>query len=494
MISATPSATGSVRRTNRVTLCAGLTMLAVVLRAPTLVSRLFDPDEAAIGVEAMVVRAGGTLYKDIYDRKPPLPPLLYAASFSVTGSTDVRPMRVLVTVLLALCGVLVALECLRRWGPRHAWWGGVLIIAGSMALFPADAGAANWAHFALLPGTAAIIWSRRGTLPSAIAAGVAIGVAILSRQSWLLGVLPACAGVGRSGRWRNIAPLLGAAGLTVATTGLYAPLGSFWQWNVTYIPGFVFAGTGLIVAASRGLASVAGFAGFHPVVLAAAGVSGALGVSAIRRRVLPADIDLWLWVATGIAAWAAGFRFFGHYWLQVVPPLVLLAVPVVARWTSRARTMAVAGVAVPALVAWVLLFVPGSFHHRPDPTALANYVRSHTTSADRVFVWGSYPEVLVAADRLPAGGLVHTDFVVGRSGGRNNPAETLASAIPGALDIMLDDLASAPPQLILDTSTAPQLGYSKYPTSLLPDLDRFIHDGYQQVGIVDGVAVWHRQP
>lgn len=48
-----------------------LTALTVVLRAPTLVRRIFDPDEAAIGVQAMVVRAGGTLYTDIFDRKPP---------------------------------------------------------------------------------------------------------------------------------------------------------------------------------------------------------------------------------------------------------------------------------------------------------------------------------------------------------------------------------------------------------------------------------------
>src|ERR1700675_407404 len=114
----------------RSTVCLGVAALAAILRAPTLVSRLFDPDEAAIGVQAMVVRSGGTLYTDIFDRKPPLPPLLYAASFSITNSTDVRLMRVLVLVLLALCGILVALDCWRRWGPVSAWWGGVLMIAG----------------------------------------------------------------------------------------------------------------------------------------------------------------------------------------------------------------------------------------------------------------------------------------------------------------------------------------------------------------------------
>jgi hypothetical protein len=475
-------------------MCAGLTLLAFLLRAPTFVGRLFDPDEAAIGVEAMVVRAGGTLYTDIYDRKPPIPPLAYAASFSVTNSTDVRPLRIFVTILLAGCGVLVALECRRRWGPRHAWWGGVLMIAGSMALFPADAGAANWAHFAILPGAAAIIWSRRGTLPTAVAAGLALGIAILSRQSWLLGVVPLGVSIGLHGRWRNVVPSLAAAALTVATTGFYAPLGRFWEWNVTNIPGFVFAGTNIWSALGKGLASVAGFAAFHPVLMVAIGGCVAAGVRAIRRRALPADIDLWLWVATGLAAWAAGLRFFGHYWLQVVPPLVLLAVPVVAEWSGRARTLATVGIAVPAAVAWSLLFVPGSFHHRPNPTDLAAFVRSHTTSQERVFVWGSYPEVLLAADRLPAGGFVHTDFVVGRSGGREDPAKTLASAIPGAVDIMLDSLNATPPTLILDTSTAPNLGYTNYPTSLLPDLDRFIHAGYQPFGTIDGVTIWQRFP
>ena len=96
---------------------------------------------------------------------------------------------------------------------------------------------------------------------------------------------------------------------------------------------------------------------------------------------MPDDIDLWLWVLVGLAAWAAGLRFFGHYWLQVVPPLALLAVPVVARWTGRARRWPIAGVVVPAAVAWALLFVPGSFHDRPDPDRCRRLRRSHTTTA-----------------------------------------------------------------------------------------------------------------
>jgi hypothetical protein len=57
---------------------------------------------------------------------------------------------------------------------------------------------------------------------------------------------------------------------------------------------------------------------------------------------------------------------------------------------------------------------------------------------------------------------------------------------------MLDSLAQTPPRLILDTSTSSKLGYSKYPTSLIPDLDQLIHSEYRQLAIVDGVTVWQR--
>jgi hypothetical protein len=29
---------------------------------------------------------------------------------------------------------------------------------------------------------------------------------------------------------------------------------------------------------------------------------------------------------------------------------------------------------------------------------------------------------------------------------------------------------------------------------LVPDLDRFIHEGYRQVDVVDGVTIWERLP
>ena len=299
-----------------------------------------------------------------------------------------------------------------------------------------------------LPGTAPSCWSRRGTLLTAVGAGVAIGLAILSRQSWLLGVVPACVSVGLHGRWRNVVPFLAAAAATVATTGFYAPLGRFWEWNVTNSPGFVFAGTGIWAALGRGAASLLGFAAFHPVVIGAVGVSAVAGGRRHQAAVAARPTSTCgCGLPPGVAAWAAGLRFFGHYWLQVLPPLVLLAVPVVARLDRACPSAAViAGLAVPALAAWILLFVPGSFHHRPDPTDLADYVTiALRPSADRVLRVGLVPRGAgrrraTPGRRFRAHRLRRRPFRWSqRPGARRSP-----SATPGAAEIMLDSLDRAP--------------------------------------------------
>jgi 4-amino-4-deoxy-L-arabinose transferase-like glycosyltransferase len=457
----------------------------MLVRLPTFTRRLFDPDEAAIAVQAMVVRSGGTLYADIFDRKPPLPAMVYAASFGLTDSLDIRPLRVLVAVAMAVAAILVAADARRRWGETAAWWAGGLFIAATMSLYPADAGAANFAHFALLPGTAALLWSRRGQLGWALAAGVGLGVAVLCRQSYLVATVPAAFSAwrsARSGPAGHVAALVAAAVLTVASTALYVPFGAFWEWTVGNSPGFVFAATDIAPAIGRGALATLGFVALHLTLVGGAAVA--------LRRSWRSDLDLWLWVLGALVAVTAGLRFFGHYWLQLVPPLVVLCVPVLDSLSRRWRTAAIAGIAAPLTVSLGLLLIPGAFRDRPDPDAVAALVRANTAPGDRVFVWGSYPEVLLAADRLPAGRLVHSDFVTGRSGGRNDPDDTLGEATPGALETMLDDLRADPPAVIVDTSGSPDLGYRRYPMSLFPDLAALFVDHYRQVGEVDGITVW----
>jgi hypothetical protein len=189
---------------------------ALLAHLPGLNHQLFDSDEAAIATLGNVVDHGGVLYRDAIDRKPPLAPLLYAASFDITGSRDLRPLHLLVAVELAGAALVLALEAKRVAGARAGWWTAGLLIAGALAFRPAAAQAANYSQLAVLPACGAIVCARRGTARAAFAAGALLGVAVLTRQTWLLGLLPAAVGAWLHGGRRWSRPAFVALGTAAA--------------------------------------------------------------------------------------------------------------------------------------------------------------------------------------------------------------------------------------------------------------------------------------
>ncbi|MCU1353216.1 MAG: glycosyltransferase, partial [Acidimicrobiales bacterium] len=305
--------------------------------------------------------------------------------------------------------------------------------------------------------------------------------------SWLVGVVPGALGAALAGRKRDALAFVAGAAAVVAAVGLVVPFGEFWRWTFTNNGGFVTVGAALGPTAGRFAATVATFVAFHLALVALVAV-------ATRRRWADraswrADLDLWLWLATGLVAVVAGLRFFGHYWLQALPPAVLLAAPVAARLAPRVQRWTAAAVAVPTAVAVAFAWTPTTFRTLPDPGPLARYVRAHTRPGQPVLIWGSFPEVYWAADRPPGGALVHSDFVTGLSGGRPAGRGTVADATPGAARVLLTQLRDDPPALVLDTSTTDLRHYGAYPIRDFPDLDRFLRARYREVARVRGVRV-----
>lgn len=319
-----------------------------------------------------------------------------------------------------------------------------------------------------------------GDRRSAALAGVLLGLAVLTRQTWVLGLVPAAFVAWWWGgrQWSRALLVSGATAATVASVALVVPFGPFWHWT--------FAANGSVVALGesdgvlgRSAAAVALFllANVATVWLAA------------RRGWRRDDLDLWLWLATGFVALVAGFRFFGHYWFQVLPPLCLLAGLGVATFGRRARRMLVVVVAVPAVVLSAMAFSPQFFAHA-NTSALAAYVRTHTGPGDRVTVWGSAPEVYWRSGRDPGGALVISDFVVGRNAGRRDGPARLRDATPGARDTFLASLRAHPPELFLDTSTAGLRGYGRYPLGRVVSVAAFVRAHYEPVAIVRRVTVY----
>jgi 4-amino-4-deoxy-L-arabinose transferase-like glycosyltransferase len=462
--------------------------LTAVLRAPTFSNRVFNADEAYLATQAQVLDDGGKLYVDTVDRKPPIVPSLYAAVFGLTGSDDLGPVRVIAVLAQAITALLLAAEARRRLRWRFApVFAGCAYLLAASAFLPADAQAANFEVFMLPVMTAAMLLGIRRR-PAA--SGAALGIATLTKQTAALTLLPLLYLAWRVRRGRSVL----ATGIAFLIPILVAAA-LFGPRNFTF---WVFTGNGGYVDV-HGVVGYVAALGARQTAWFLFGSAALLVLVPLAWRERRADREIWLWLASGAIAVTIGFRFFPHYYLQMVPPLVLLAARGIDGVAGRRRValLALAGLLAAVAVIW---FVVPAFTGNDDrdtriALAVADYVGHHTRPDQRILVWGQAPEVYWASNRRPATRFATTGFVTGTSGGR--PINHVGSryAVPGAADDFFQDLRRTPPVLIADMSTADQRHASAYPPSAFTRFQHYLDaGGWHRVARVGGVAILRRGP
>ncbi len=456
---------------------AAFLAIGLVTHLPGLVQDLFNSDEASLATMGMVIDRGGELYHETGDRKPPIVPYLYAAVFAATGNQDLQPVRLLGVLALAATAFLLAFEARRRVGSNRAGLVcGLLFLAGSVAIFPADSQAAGFETFMLLPMTAAVVAAGRGY---GVLAGVCLALACLTKQTAVTTALPVAYLLFKREGWTAVARCAAAAAAIVVVVAVQFGLKDFLLWTVTGNGGYLALRGSLLGTAVRGIGMTGAFLVFNGVVVWCC-------VVAHRRGAITAD--LWLWLAGAAVAVLAGFRFFGHYYLQLLPPLVLMAAAGLPS-TRRAWRWAAAGVLVPVVAMWSFAFFPPANRGIPAYAAVASRIESLTTPDQRIFVWGQYPELYWAANREPATRFIHTGFLTGNSGGRDPAIGESTDGLPGAWDLLATDMASHPPALIVDTSAAAIRGSQHYTLDRTPLWDDVQRD-YELVDTVDDVRFY----
>ncbi|MFE5136679.1 ArnT family glycosyltransferase [Streptomyces fagopyri] len=454
-----------------------LAVLVALTRVPSFVRPLWSPDEGYLAVQARILAGGGELYRTVVDRKPPLVPWLYEGAFAVFGSGSLTSVRVLAVVAQLSTAVLLASLARRRWGDRAGRTAGVLYALVSIGLNPEDAQAATFEVF-MLPCTAAAMWCadrrRWGAAGAAVACSFLVkqtGAAVLVPVLWLLwhhaesprrGLLRT--GVGVLAPVAAVALLTDPAGLlfwTVTGSGAYASLtGS--ELHVL--------GRGLVNAAILAVAC----AGLIPPV------AGAL------RAGRPGSADLWLWLGSATAAVLTGFHFFGHYYLQLLPPAVLLA-------TAALRTLPrerVSAAVVTSVCCCALFLTWGLLAPRPElahSQRLAAAVAHRTRPGDRVLVWGIHPETYWLAGRAPATRYLTAGLLTNYSGGRDGPEVGEKYAVEGTWPVFRAELTARPPVLVVDDSRG-----RPYAPDRVPSLRRLLTAGYEEAGTVDGAVLYTR--
>jgi hypothetical protein len=205
--------------------------------------------------------------------------------------------------------------------------------------------------------------------------------------------------------------------------------------------------------------------------------------------------DLWLWLAGGVLAVAVGWRFYGHYFLQLVPPASLLAAGYLASRAHRVRLGALVATGAIALGCGVAAFLadPADIVEPSVTEDAARAIRARSDPDDRVLVWGLAPEIYWESDRLPATRFVTTlSFLAGVQPSRDHPSAEPEAANRESWRDFVADFDAHPPRLVLDTAPAALKDAELAPISDYPRLLARVSGQYCFLREVRGMHLYRR--
>ncbi len=458
----------------------GTAALAVLLRLPFLSAPL-TADEGGYAEAARLWARGDTLYRDIWVDRPQGLELVFRAVVAAGSSPDV--IRGAAALVGALCVVATLVLALRLVGRTAAYATALLMAtAGSSPFLEAFtlAGELVASLFVILALLAFTSYMRSHSLAWLAVAGLVGGCAVMVKQSAFDALLAMLAYVVWTERRRALRPaaviVAGAAAPVVAGALAAVSLHRWWFAVVGY------RGSGDSLVTGSFVHRLDLLANSLPAAAKGLGLLALLAV--VGWRGSPLLVRLWLGAAALGVLGGGNFHF--HYYLQLVPPLAILAGAGVENLVERRawRTaLAFVAVAVGTVVVTVPLWFdgpaaqakaiwPDDVHLRHD-AAVVHYLDAHTRPGQKVLVLWAAANVYYLADRAP---------VIPYMWRRN------IEAIPGVLDRLRGDLAAGKPALVAVVQSPDGLDRSGRTAAILASR-------YRRVAVVDGVPVYRpRRP
>src|SRR5437660_12573123 len=403
----------------------GIVLLTIAIRIPSLLHPQPIDDEAGYSVIANEIVDGGRPYIDAVDRKPPLLFWTYAAVFKVAGEYNWMALHILslIWALATMAGLYVIGKQLfdRETG---------LVAALFYSVFQ------PWASFNSLSFNGemimnlATVWGwaiglRRSSSkwrPELLGAGALLGAGFLLKQPAAIAAVPL--GIylllPSYRASRSLTRTNSITQATILTAGFFAAVGLvtivLWKQGVLREAFYWTIADHDVphVFWQKGIMVTLGFLGTClPLVIGA--IMACRDKSEIwAGRTAERTAILGLLAASAIGD-AAGARFFGHYYIQLIPPLALLAAPYYARLWSRTIQPPHWLLRPAVTYAWLGLTVTAfSIEHwtglgtRRVPSEAGRYFSTHSSPDDRIFVWGQSAKTYLDAHRRPASRYITT--------------------------------------------------------------------------------------
>jgi 4-amino-4-deoxy-L-arabinose transferase-like glycosyltransferase len=324
-----------------------LLLATAASRLPALVSHPFNIDESYYSAGAVELLSGGVFFRDVVDHKPPGIYWLYALIYRLAGAFNITAVHVALVVVVALTAYFVGRAAQEFFGTRAARWAAMLYVASSVVGPPNDFQAANSELFVNLPLVIAFWLAARGWVrgrispTSAFGMGLALGLAVLIRPQAAWTALPVVVVFVRRGA--NLKALASAA--LGGAVPLLSCLGWMWHSEVLLEARSSFAYAAyysnclpLEVKLANGV--------LKTLLFVAIDVGLLLPIATLLMRWRQRD-DVWkrgagcllgTWLLGNCLAVAMGGRFYPHYYIQLLPPLVVMAAAQLASSSWKVQT------------------------------------------------------------------------------------------------------------------------------------------------------------
>src|SRR5215469_8334632 len=485
----------------------GIVLLTVAIRLPSLLHPQPIDSEAMYSVVANEIVDGGRPYIDAVERKPPLLFWTYAAIFKIAGEFNWKALHfvALLWTLGAMAGLYVIGRELfdRNTGLIAALFYSIFQPWGTWVDLSADG-----EMLMNLP----IIWAwaiafRRSSSrrrPELFIAGALLAAALLLKQPAAIAAVPL-------GVYLLLPSYLGRHNLTrvnsvtqaaIFTVGFFAVLGLvtivLWKQGILH-EAFYWTIAGHDVPHvfwEKGILRTLAFLGACLPLVIGSTIACRSKSELWAGRIPQRAALLGLLAASTIGA-VAGARFYPHYYIQLLPPLTLLAAPYYALLWSRKikppywilRPRVTYAWLVLTVIAFSIIYWTGLAPLRA-PSEAGHYLFTHSGPEDRIFVWGQNVKIYLHAHRRPACRYITTFPLTGQIFGGQVPGfDTRSRIFPGAWSTLERDFARHPPAYIVDVETSPT---AQYPVKDFPILAKLLAERYQPVArTVDGV-IYHR--
>ena len=517
--------TEGLRPTSVAAALVALFALNLLLRVFYLRYDFVNGDEAIRALTATGLLDGARLYVDIVTDKPPATTFWYAAVFALFGRS-MKAIHLAAAVWnFATAMVLYALAA-RRYSRRTGLWAAALFIIFSTTYLTHDMMAANTELLMALPYANAFYFylQARGKEPAhlaSFAAGLLTGVAVLFKQLGIFNLaffaLAELLLLYGARKDRSVLPSARRAltrliwvgsGILAVLTALVAwlqaidALADFWR-SVFVMNTFYISSMPPLLWLKFFVARSLGYVLFNLALWALAARAGWRAVAANGTVEVGTDRLILLWAVVSLAAVLAGGRFFGHYFLQVLPALSLLA----ARGAEELRAALADGrqrrrariVAAGLLACFLVGFV--RFHQRTailiyesltgartpasarwgmsvrqeEADVIAQKLRGRVDEGEAIYIWDYALDVYWQTHTRPAGRYITPNHVTGIFTDAEARAASAEEAAFWAESRrrLIDDLGRQRPRLLLDVTG----GLLNLP---YPDLVDFVRANYHR--------------